>query len=74
MPQTALPTTVNVNFQQTADVMLQQQLEKFDDKPHTMSLEDERELKIMENSLKHEKGHNTLKLPRRDETAKIPNN
>ena len=39
-----------------------------------MSLGDERALKIVENSLKHENGHYTLKLPWRDETVKIPNN
>lgn len=83
IPTNMITNSVSVNFGQSFDVMLQQQLEKmwntdFDDKlrieKNVMSLEDKRALKMMESSTRYENGHYKLKLPWRNENAKIPNN
>ena len=75
--------SANVNFQHSADVSLQKQVEKMwntdfsektDSRKHCMSLEDRRALKTMEGSMQHENGHYTIKLPWRDEEAAMPNN
>ncbi|XP_053406602.1 uncharacterized protein LOC128559321 [Mercenaria mercenaria] len=80
---TTTQKSANVNFQQSADVLLQQQLEKmwttdFDDKVkverNSMSLEDKKALNTMNSSLRYENGHYKLKLPWRDEKAVMPNN
>ncbi|XP_053389199.1 uncharacterized protein LOC128552201 [Mercenaria mercenaria] len=80
---TTAQKTANVNFQQSADVLLQQQLEKMwttdlDDKVkvdrNSMSLEDKKALNTMNSSLRYENGHYKLKLPWRDEKAVMPKN
>ncbi|XP_053389925.1 uncharacterized protein LOC128552879 [Mercenaria mercenaria] len=80
---TTTQKSANVNFQQSADVLLQQQLEKmwttdFDDKVkverNSMSLEDKKALNTMNSLLRYENGHYKLKLPWRDEKAVMPNN
>jgi hypothetical protein len=80
---TTTQKAANVNFQQSADVLLQQQLEKmwttdFADKVkvgrNLMSLEDKKTLKSMDSSLKYENGHYKLRLPWRDDKAIMPNN
>jgi hypothetical protein len=80
---TTTQKTANVNFQQSADKLLQQQLEKmwntdFNDKVRgektSLSIEDKRALNIMESSICLENGHYKLGLPWRDENVELPNN
>lgn len=78
-----VPVSVNVNFQQSSDVVLQQQLErmwttdfcdKSRDSEQAMSVEDRRALQIMESSITHKDGHYKLGLPWRDSDVTLPNN
>ena len=73
----------NINFGQTSDVLLQQNLERmwtsdFNDASHcdkeSMSVEDRRALKIMESTLTHTDGHYQMGLPWRDDDVHLPNN
>ena len=74
---------ISVNFQQSTDVLLQQQLERmwttdFDDKirdeTKSMSVEDKLAMQKMESSISFENGHYRLGLPWRDESSRLPNN
>lgn len=74
---------VNVHFQQSENVILQQQLERlwntdFDDvkqlERYTHSVEDKRVLKMLEESIEREDGHYKLPLPWRDQNIKLPDN
>ncbi|XP_053392148.1 uncharacterized protein LOC128554860 [Mercenaria mercenaria] len=80
---TCAPYTVNVHFEQSRDVLLQQQLERmwnteFNDRSlnekYSMPVEDKHALQIMELSLTHEDGHYKIGLPWRKENASLPNN
>ena len=73
---------INVNFQKTSDILLQQQLERmwttdFDDRnkddSKSMSVEDKCAMKTMETSVTFENGHYQLGLPWRDESTCLPN-
>ena len=74
---------INVNFQNTSDILLQQQLERmwttdFDDRNRddskSMSVEDKCAMKTMETSVTFENGLYQLGLPWRDESTCLPNN
>ena len=74
---------INVNFQNTSDILLQQQHERmwttgFDDRNRddskSMSVEYKCAMKTMETSVTFENGHNQLGLPWRDESTCLPNN
>ena len=74
---------VNINFGQSSDVLLQQQLEcmwtsDFNDMLHcdkeSMSVEDRRALGIMEATLSHVGGHYKMGLPWREDDVHLPNN
>ena len=72
---------INVNFQNTSDILLQQQLEKtwttdIDDRNRddskSMSVEDKCVMKTMETSVTFENGHYQLGLPWRDKSTCLP--
>ena len=74
---------ININFGQSSNDMLQQQLERlwttdFQDKAvmekTCMSVEDRRAMEKMESSVTFEDGHYKLGLPWREDNAKLPNN
>lgn len=80
--KTVLPTSVNVNFQQTSGAVQEQidRLWKTDfpeyssDNSTGMSQEDRRALSIMERTIEKDGGHYKLGLPWRDKDLCLPNN
>ncbi|XP_060567693.1 uncharacterized protein LOC132726393 [Ruditapes philippinarum] len=76
------PSAVNIHFEQSRDILLQEQLEKmwntdFKDRlneKNSMSLEDKSAMKIMESSLIHKDGHYMMGLPWKNENGQLPNN
>ncbi|XP_060602645.1 uncharacterized protein LOC132755746 [Ruditapes philippinarum] len=76
-------TPININFGQSSDAILQQQLERmwtsdFNDasynEKNSMSVEDKRALGIMESTLSRVNGHYEMGLPWRQDDTKLPNN
>ncbi|XP_060584000.1 uncharacterized protein LOC132740165 [Ruditapes philippinarum] len=82
VPTTQESNDININFFESRDMLLQQQIERlwttdFNDKSQVkscMSVEDKSAMKFMESTLTREDGHYKLGLPWRDRNSSFVNN